>query len=315
MSKLSKLSNVKNWYKKTMKNPQQISKKHYRIVSIFGRIGFFTKAFIYGFIGGLILQSTFSSLENNDSPQGVFILLGSAPNGASHVNLILMLAGVCIYATWRFWEGTSGQGYDPNFSRRKNFFKYRLSPIASGGVYTAYAIYIITLFVGTKANPGQSTRQQDSSCFPICWRNSIGGKIGLILLATAFTIATITQLIPACTGNFRNEINFNKFKTKFGKIVKYPFLIAGHLGFFARAVLFFLVCFLFWKIVFGEQIFLNPQQATVSQAINAIRNLIIGKIVMGVLGAGLLLYGIFAALCSYYKIFPTPPPSANQTLP
>ena len=37
------------------------------------------------------------------------------------------------------------QGQHPCYGRFKNFFSFRLSPAVSGGVYTAYLVYILTL--------------------------------------------------------------------------------------------------------------------------------------------------------------------------
>lgn len=305
----------KTAFNRVFRNPRQIRKRHHNIVAIFGRLGFFTKAFIYATIGGLTVESALSNILQNEAPQGVFILLGSVATGAGHVLLICMLAGIAFYATWRFWEGFSGQGYDPNFSKQKNFFRYRLSPIASGGIYTAYGAYIIYLFTLkplTGVIGGSSMINRGQTCFPSCWRTSVIGTVGLCVLGLAFSIATITQLIPALGGNFRKEMDYTKFNRRF---VKYLFFVAGHLGFVARSVLFFLVAFLFWKIVISGPIRLDPQQSTVGQAINVIRGHLWGRVVMTLLGIGLILYGCFALLCTYFKIFPTPPPSQNRTLP
>lgn len=296
------------------RTPKQVKKKHYRIVAIFGKLGFLTKSFIYATIGGLTCESAFTSTVHNESPQGVFILFGSVPSAAGRILLICMLAGVFIYATWRFWEGSTGQGYDSTYSKKKNFFRYRLSPLASGGVYVAYGIYIITLFVDHNPIPPGSSFQRQGSCFPVCWKSSIIGSIGLGILALAFTIATVTQLVPAFTGNFRNEMDFNRLDSRYGIFVKYQFLVCGHLGFFARSVLFFLVCFLFWEVLVGRPLQLDVHQSTVGQAINGIRTHLWGRIIMGALGIGLILYGLFAFMCIYFKIFPTPPPSQNSSL-
>ena len=305
---------VRQTYNDIFQDPSQIRGKYYTAVKVCGRIGFFTKGFIYGTIGGLTIASALTAQVNNESPQGVFILMGSFPSASGHILLILMMSGVSIYALWRFWEGLTGQGYDDRFSRKKNFFRYRLSPLASGIVYVAYDIYIIYLFTLRPAAVGSTIQEESTTCFPVCWRDSIIGKIGLGLLAVAFTIATVTQLIPAFTGNFRNEMDFNKFRGTVGRMVKYPFLISGHIGFLSRAVLFFFVCFLFWKILLSEGVFVDPKQSTVAQAINIIREYLWGKIIMTVLGIGLIIYGIFAILCMYFKIFPTPPPSMNRSL-
>jgi len=173
----------------------------------------------------------------------------------------------------------------------------------------------VTLFLDEQPIEPGSSFQTQGSCFPICWNESTIGKVGLSLLAIAFTLATITQLIPAFTGNFRNEMNFTRLNKKGVVILKYPFLIFGHIGFFSRAVLFFLVCFLFWEILLGPPIQLDEHQSTAGQAINSIRGTTWGRIIMGALGLGLVMYGVFAFLCIFFKIFPTPPPSSNKTLP
>jgi len=302
-------------YRRIFKNPSQLNQRYYLFVSICGRIGFLTKAFIYATIGGLTFESAVTAKVHNESPQGVFILLGSIPNASGHVLLIAMFIGIMIYATWRFCEGLTGQGYDGTLSKRKNFFRYRLSPLASGIVYVLYGIYVIHVLTIQPQDPGNSVQTHQETCFPLCWKSSLLGNIALGFLAVAFTIASITQLIPTFTGNFRNELDFSKFDNLFGKIVKYPFLISGHVGFFSRAVFFFLVCFLFWQIIFGNQLNLDPTQSTVAQAINNIRDTVWGRLVMAALGIGLMVYGLFAFACIYFKIFPTPPPSQNTTLP
>ena len=67
-----------------------------------------------------------------------------------------MGAGVALYIIWRFWEGITGQGSHPAYSRFKNFFSFRLSPLVSGGVYCGYLVYCCTLvpkaFKGEAAN-------------------------------------------------------------------------------------------------------------------------------------------------------------------
>ena len=133
-------------YRRAFKHPKQIKKKYYKTVQIAGRVGFFTKGFIYSTIGGLTLQSAFTTTVHNESPQGVFILFGSFPRGTGYVMLVALFIGVCIYVIWRLWEGTTGQGYDPRFSKKKNFFRYRLSPLASAFVYLLYAAYIVYVF-------------------------------------------------------------------------------------------------------------------------------------------------------------------------
>jgi hypothetical protein len=61
------------------------------------------------------------------------------------VCLSVVAPGLGLYATWRFWEAITGEGYDQYFSKLKNFFKFRLSPFVSGCVYSLYLGFIIYL--------------------------------------------------------------------------------------------------------------------------------------------------------------------------
>lgn len=61
--------------------------------------------------------------------QGAFILVGN--NSFGYPLLVVMGIGVFTYASWRFWEGITGQGSDDAFGPYKNFFRYRLSPLVS----------------------------------------------------------------------------------------------------------------------------------------------------------------------------------------
>ncbi len=46
--------------------------------------------------------------------------------------MIVLAACIVSYIIWRFAEAVTGQGYDAEFSRAKNFFRFRLSPFVSG---------------------------------------------------------------------------------------------------------------------------------------------------------------------------------------
>lgn len=76
-------------------------------------------------------------------PQGAFILIGNNQVGVPLLVVIAVM--LALYAGWRFWEGIVGAGTDAEVGKAKNFFRYRLSPIVSGGVYLAYMAYILSL--------------------------------------------------------------------------------------------------------------------------------------------------------------------------
>ena len=81
-----------------MDGPQDLSVKHRRWLSILGRIGFVAKGFVYAFVGVLTCISAVGNSQN-ESPQGVFIFVGSAPNGTNYVYTILLVTGILFSAS------------------------------------------------------------------------------------------------------------------------------------------------------------------------------------------------------------------------
>jgi hypothetical protein len=77
------------------------------------------------------------------------------------------------------WEAITGQGSDTSFSKKNNFFRYRLSPFVSGLVYKAYAYYIIRMIFQTEEEQQNSA---SSETFPASWTKSQLGKTGMVYL-------------------------------------------------------------------------------------------------------------------------------------
>ncbi|RKO86896.1 hypothetical protein BDK51DRAFT_36664 [Blyttiomyces helicus] len=120
-------------------HPHGIEDKWKTIERRCGRIGFGAKGMVYGLVGGMTCWSavhldTNDSQRSNESPQGAFMLIGGFPAGNGF--LFVMLFGLSMYATWRFWEAYTMQGADATFGYKKNWFSYRLSPFNSASSRT-----------------------------------------------------------------------------------------------------------------------------------------------------------------------------------
>ena len=63
---------------------------------------------------------------------------------------------------WRFWEGITRQGAHEAYSKFKNFFSFRLSPLVSGVVYLAYLAFCATLVPKTWHDNAQNVRSAPS---------------------------------------------------------------------------------------------------------------------------------------------------------
>ncbi|OZJ04215.1 hypothetical protein BZG36_02953 [Bifiguratus adelaidae] len=286
-----------------------VKRKHERALRWLGRVGFFAKAVVYGIIGALTIAniagwSAPNGSSGNESPAGVFLLIGGVPKVGRGL-LVAMACGLIIYIIWRFWEAITGQGQDATFGKAKNFFRYRLSPFVSGCVYTAYLYYIIRMIFETSDQQQQSV---SGKSFPNSWRDSAFGRFGLVLCGVAFAIAFLTQIVNAIGGGFRVDLKTSE--PDFRPIwLKHFVHISGRIGFLGRAMLFGTVSVFMWDAL--AKPLESGQQNIVAAAITNLNTNAGGKFFLVFLGVCLIIYAIFALLNCKYKYFPTPPPTRH----
>ncbi|RCI05895.1 hypothetical protein CU098_013216 [Rhizopus stolonifer] len=286
-----------------------VRKEHKHFVKWIGRIGFIAKGIVYGCIGVLTISNvtgawTPNGSAGNESPQGAFLLLGGIPTIGRSI-LIVMAVGLVLYIIWRMWEAITGQGSDASFSKKKNFFRYRLSPFVSGLVYTAYAYYVIRMIFQTSEEQQASA---SSKTFPASWTDSTLGKAGIGILAIAFMIAFTTQVINAISGNFIQDLKTSKpGARKWEAFIVHMF---GRVGFGGRAALFGTMAGFFWDSLAEANE--SGSKNMVAAAISKLANTGGGRFFMVVLGLGLVIYAVFAVSNAYYKYFPTPPPTRHE---
>jgi hypothetical protein len=184
--------------------------------------------------------------DESASPQGAFVLIGTANGGRG----ALIVLAICIltYSIWRFWEGFIGQGYDNSFSNLKNFFKFRLSPLVSGGVYVAYCVLVIEVIPRDKESNDEFL---ESKNWPNSWRDSVIGRIGLCFVGIAFIAATIVQFEQFLTKSFHNTIRveFPHMPKRLWKPFRWFVLATGHIGVLGRAGIFLFAAILFFRTV------------------------------------------------------------------
>ncbi|KAL0022300.1 hypothetical protein WJX79_007413 [Trebouxia sp. C0005] len=257
-------------------HPLGVKPQHVKYVRVVGQVGFVAKGVVYAIIGGLSCQSAIQGTATirgaDNSPQGAFILVGN--NQFGYPLLIVMALTVYMYACWRFWEGITGQGSDDAFGKFKNFFKYRLSPLVSGCVYTAYA-------------------------------GSWWGDIIICILGLAFLIAFVTQMQAAFTRNFHYEM-----KEDLPVWFDWILIVTGHIGFLGRSGVFLFVAILMFRTIANPDIN-STDQTTIGNALSQLQKTHAGKACLFILGFFLIVYGTFAVLNAYGKVFPTQPPSGR----
>ncbi|KAL3162117.1 hypothetical protein ABBQ32_009829 [Trebouxia sp. C0010 RCD-2024] len=270
------------------------------------QVGFAAKGVVYALIGGLACQSAATGVTTNrgadKSPQGAFILLGN--NDFGYPLLVVMAVSVYMYVCWRFWEGITGQGSDHAFGPMKNFFKYRLSPVVSGCVYTAYGAFCISLI--PKVKDRDFSTAAHSGAFPQSVAGTWWGNTIIAVLGIAFLIATIIQLQAAFTRNFHYEM-----KEDLPTCFTWLLIVTGHIGFLGRSGVFLFVAVLMFRTIRRPDIN-STDETTIGNALSQLQKTHGGRAGLFILGCLLLVYGTFAVLNSYAKVFPTEPPSGRS---
>lgn len=187
-------------------------------------------------------------------------------------------------------------------SKRTNFFRYRLSPIVSGGVYCAYLYYLIQMIYQTNE---EQQKTASSNEFPASFTDTTVGSAFIGVFGVAFMIAFATQIQNAITGNFIPDLKTSAPDSRKweARIVN----LSGRIGFGGRAAMFGTLSGFFW-----DSLAKRNESGNVNMVAAAIAKLAThdgGKAFMVLLGLGLIIYGLFAIANAYYKYFPTPPPS------
>ncbi|KAI8823660.1 uncharacterized protein EV422DRAFT_493954 [Fimicolochytrium jonesii] len=279
-----------------MQHPDSASPWWATLQRIVGRIGFGAKGVIYGLVGGMTVASgaKLDDKEYEESPKGAFVMIGDVKSGSGA--LFVLLIALWCYSIWRFWECLTYQGRDAKLSNLGNFFRFRLSPAVSGGVYIAYSYYIVIMLLNNYKN-------KPPSCYPNCWRETILGRTMLVLMGVAFLIACLTQLQNALTKRWHSEINWRRANQKWER---WMLLTLGHIGYLGRAGIFVFVGILEFKAL------KHPVSQSGDQIADGLSQLLTstqGRVAMIATGLCTLIFGLFCELCVIYRQFPTPPPS------
>ncbi|KAJ3138089.1 hypothetical protein HDU90_001567 [Geranomyces variabilis] len=291
-----------------------IDKDHKTKVKIVGRIGFAAKAVIYGVLGALFIRTATGGSEDS-SPQGVFVVVGD--NDVGIPLLVVMAVSLVFYVLWRWAEAFTGQGSDASFSKKKNIFKYRVSPFVSGAVYAAYTYYVVrTIFTNRDQRRASTGSQTTHSTFPDNVTSSgVAGKIGVGFLGVLFLVACGIQWQVAYKAFFIRELYKNKLRNPYVRNTVYWL---GRIGFAARGFLFLLVAILLFRSIDTRDSdaaeISDPNHSITGKAVSTLANHGWGKVILIIIGVGLLIYAVFALLNVHYKIFPTPPPTRNPAI-
>jgi succinate dehydrogenase hydrophobic anchor subunit len=253
-------------------------------IPLVARAGFIAKGIIYFSIGLLAFRI---AVGIGGQPSGSTQILQhfvSEPFGK--VLLSLCLVGLLAHTVWKFINGwyeieDLGSGYTGLF--------FRAVEIIVGLIYLslAYAAYQILAGEGTQSS-SESTK---------IWLSKIltlpGGKVIIICIAVVVIIIGLYQFYYAYSNGFDYRINYDNYSY----LNDYGIRLLAKIGLSAWGVVYLTVGFL----ILQAGIHANPDHAGgLGKALSALQKEPYGQWVLGVTAGGLLIYGIYLFLLSFY---------------
>lgn len=252
-----------------------------------GRFGYFTKGVLYILVGGLAaLVATGMGGELTDR-RGALETIEAAPFGT--FLLIAALIGSFGYGLWSILRGAAdvdGKGSDAKG------LATRFAYIGVGLSYFFFAWAIWRVINLARDAAGSSTERTLSESL----LDKPFGVWLLLLIGLAIIGVGIYQIYKAFSRKFLERVDLSSLKESSRKYI----ILFGKLGFVARGVVFGIIGYFLALAAWTY----NPKEAKgVDGALAAVASQSYGKILLLLVSVGLIFYGLFSIVESFYRRF------------
>ena len=250
------------------------------------RAGFIARATTYGVIGVLAFAMAFRAGTAGAAPnqEGALALIARAAPGRAA--LVLICAGLLAYAVWKLTLGVFGHGPEGGGSLQ---LWDRVANIAGGAVYLGFFVVAIRVLIGSSGN--SSAEPRHAAAGVLGWP---GGQLIVGIGGAALIAISLYQLYDAVRGSFAREEKTREM----GRTGRRLFMVLGHIGLSARAIVFGLVGYFLVRTAID----FNPASAVgVDGALARLRDQPFGAWVLGLAALGLLTFAGFSLLEARYR--------------
>ncbi|MBT2663416.1 DUF1206 domain-containing protein [Bacillus sp. ISL-45] len=251
----------------------------------FARFGYIAKGLVYVMVGVLAALAAFGSSGDTTGTSGALQSLAAIPFG--EVALWFIGIGLIGYIMWDFIkaikdpenEGTDAKG----LIKRTGYF-------LSGLIYTNLALGAIKLASNTgSANGGNSEKTISAKLMEQPFGVWLVGIVGAIIMGYGFY-----ELYSGAKGKFISKFKTYEMNDKERKIA----LLSGKIGLISRGIVLSMVGFFFIRTAYTH----NPNESKgLGGALTELANQPFGQILLAIVAAGLILYGIYQIIKGRYQ--------------
>jgi hypothetical protein len=253
-------------------------------ISTVARMGYIAKGLVYFMVGLLTLQTTIGMGGQTSDATDALQEFIYQPFGS--ILLIAIMAGLIAHACWRIIQSIQDPENRGN-SLQVRFF--RVIDFLTGCLYISMSYAAWQILQGLGA--------QDSDQNTEVWVGRIlelpYGKWLVMFCAVVILVGGLYQFYSAWTAGF--EYSFDN--SKMSNAEQNTLRTLGRIGISAWGVVYCMVAYLFYN---ASVTFDADEAGGLSQALATLRDQPFGTWALGITSAGLITYGVYLLVLSYY---------------
>lgn len=243
--------------------------------------GHLAKASVYLMVGGIAMAAVIGSIGDPKGPQRIVTYLQDETIG--RIILMVLAAGLFAYCVWRFYKTFTDEANDGSDITG---LIWRLGYAFSGIMYGLLGVYIVTLLFGP------STKGDKQDLIVQVMQSSMGPYIVGLLAAMAL-VAAYRQFHRVRTENYMEDLHTSKMNDK----EQHTYRLMGKVGYASRVLVYVIIAYYLVRVVITG----DPSKYKGIGGVLDTLYLGVGVWLMVIVSLGLLLYGSFVAIKSWYR--------------
>jgi hypothetical protein len=255
------------------------------IIKRVAQTGLTAKGIVYVLLGLLAFMAAFElgGKGNDDATRtGALQFVKELPAG--NVLLLSVAAGLFCYVIWRIMEAFYSGGDQKKWTSRLRY-------LFSGLTYLAFAITAFRMGSGEKA--GNSDRNQSVAMELM---NKPFGQVLVGLCGLALLAVGTWQIYYGLSEKYRKHVQNLSLQATHASLL----LRAGKVGYISRGVVWLVIAFLFFRAAVHAA---GSEAGDTAKAFRFVEASPLGSPLLGLLGLGLIAYGVFSFLRARYERF------------
>ena len=254
-----------------------------------GRVGLFSRGFVYLVGAGLCLRLAFGDRERVDQDGALEAL---ARQRIGSVLLILLAIGFAGYAAWRFTRAVTGAREGKQESGKGSLGRRALDALR-GLIYVASTYQALRVLVaGAKPDEGEREKETDLSVTLMQqagWGRVLVGLLGVGLLAGGAVLAW-----RGLQEKFTDHLDMRNVPKRWRGVVP----VVGQIGYVARGVVLSLVGFFFTR----ASVLFEPKEVVgISGALGKLAKQPWGPVLLAIIALGITCFAALSMIEARYR--------------